>query len=78
MNNGKLQIKPQFRAQVSRKLRSLKAFKETFRFVYFLNLTFFVDFLDFLPFIVVHMYSQRVSGESGLIWRDFHSLCAML
>ena len=40
---------------------------------------FVVDFLDLLgPFIVVHMYSRRVSGESGLIWRDFHALCAML
>ena len=44
------------------------------------NLTLqLVDFLDLLsPFIVVHMYSRRVSGESGLIWRDFHALCAML
>ena len=40
---------------------------------------FVVDFLDLLsPFIVVHMYSRRVSGESGLIWRDFHALCALL
>ena len=23
------------------------------------------------------MYSRRVSGESGLIWRDFHALCAI-
>ena len=30
--------KEKFRAQVSRKLRSLKALKETVRFVYFLNL----------------------------------------
>ena len=30
--------KGKFRAQVSRKLRSLKALKETVRFVYFLNL----------------------------------------
>ena len=40
---------------------------------------FVIDFLDLLsPFIVVHMYSWHVSGESGLIWRDFHALCAML
>ena len=40
---------------------------------------FVVEFLDLLsPFIVVHVYSRRVSGESGLIWRDFHALCALL
>ena len=40
---------------------------------------FVVDFLELLrPFIVVHMYSRRVPGESGLIWRNFHALCAML
>ena len=40
---------------------------------------FVVDVLDLLsPFFVVHMYSRRVSGEYGLIWRDFHALCAML
>ena len=40
---------------------------------------FVADFLDLLsPFIVIHMYSRCVSGESGLIWCDFHALCAML
>ena len=40
---------------------------------------FAVDFLDLLsPFIVIHMYSRCVSRECGLIWRDFHALCAML
>ena len=40
---------------------------------------FVVDFLDLLnPFIVIHMYSRCVSGESGLNWRDFHALCVML
>ena len=40
---------------------------------------FAVDFLDLLsPFIVIYMYSRCVSGESSLIWRDFHALCARL
>ena len=60
--------KEKFRAQISRKVRSLKALKETVRHVYFLN----------SPFIVIHVYSRCVSGESGLIWHDLHALCAML
>ena len=69
--------KEKFRAQVSRQLRSLK---ETVRFGYFLNLMYFVlDFLGLVsPFIMMHIYSRRVSGKSGLIWGDFHALCAML
>ena len=69
--------KEKFRAQVSRQLRSLK---ETVRFGYFLNLMCFVlDFLGLVsPFIMMHIYSRRVSGKSGLIWGDFHALCAML
>ena len=36
---GECLRKEKFRAQVSRKLRSIKVFKETVRFVSFLNLT---------------------------------------
>ena len=40
---------------------------------------FVVDFLDLAsPFIVIHLYSQCVSGESGPFWRDLHALCSMV
>ena len=43
--------------EVSKKLRSLKALKETVRHIYFLN----------SPFIVIHVYSRCISGESAML-----------
>ena len=56
-----------------------QSFKRNCQVCLLFKLYFAVDFLDLLsPFIVIHMYSRCVSGEFGLIGRDFHSLCAML
>ena len=43
------------------------------------KILFVVDLLDLVsPFIVIHMYSQCVSGESGPIRRDLRALCSMV
>ena len=51
-----------FRAQVSRKVRSLKALRETVRYVYF-NTLFVVDYLDLLSAFSVR---KCIHGERRL------------
>ena len=56
--------KEKFRAQVSRKVRSLKALRETVRYVYF-NTLFVVDYLDLLSAFSVRSMRNTIFAACG-------------